>query len=237
MANRPVATQTTTNLRSSHCATNRIWHAQSGAVFVIALVLLSIMTLLGITATRNSSLEENMVRNNRDRQIAFLAAEAALLAGERNVEAAHPVFDDNCTNGYCTQGCPTKPRWSDPAKDVWNVAARHQTYAVQLPGNLVAPRYIIEDLCEYAAKSWREANPGATDLPQRAYRITALGTGGSGNARVMLQSTYVVTRVVNPACAVCNPATMASKGALTIVSAVSHTQAGTVGDPQKIVTH
>ncbi|MBF0340783.1 MAG: pilus assembly protein [Magnetococcales bacterium] len=182
---------------------------QNGSVLIITLILLSVLTLLGVTATKNTSLEEGMVSNTRDRQLAFQAAEAALLAGERMVENAHPTFDGSCTNGYCTQGCPTTPRWTDTSLNVWSNAARHQTYTVQLQGVLSTPKFIIEDLCEYGSQTWRSANPGWTDLPQRMYRITAQGTGGTDNARVMLQTTYAVTRAVNPACATCDTTSLA----------------------------
>lgn len=192
----------------SDTALMRDVHGQNGSVFIIALILLSILTLLGVTATKNTSIEEGMVSNTRDRQLAFQAAEAALQAGERYVQSTHPVFDDSCTNGFCTQSCPTTPRCTDTSLNVWNNAARHQNYSVKLSGVLTNPKFIIEDLCEYGSKAWRDANPGWTNLPQRMYRITAQGTGGTDNARVMLQSTYAVTRVVNPACTICDPSTL-----------------------------
>ncbi|MBF0185040.1 MAG: pilus assembly protein [Magnetococcales bacterium] len=183
---------------------------QKGSVLVVALILLLVLTLLGLGSMRQSAMQEKMVRNSRDRQLAMMAAEAALLAGERHVSSSHPTFTDQCNNGFCTQGCPSKPRWSDVSLDVWNQAGRHQTDSIDLRGTVSRPKYIIEDLCEYATKSWLDANPGASDLPQRAYRITALGSGGTTEAQVMLQSIYVVTRVVDPTCTPCNPATLAA---------------------------
>jgi type IV pilus assembly protein PilX len=182
---------------------------QQGSVLVIALILLLALTWLGVGALRQSALEENMVRNSRDRQLALLAAESALLAGERIVAASHPTFDAQCSNGFCTQGCPSNPRWSDSTLDVWNQPGRHQTASIALQNTPTKPQLIIEDLCEYASTSWRASNPGNSDLPQRAYRITALGSGGTSTARVLLQSIYVVTRVVDPACALCDPASLA----------------------------
>ncbi|MEO5326986.1 MAG: PilX N-terminal domain-containing pilus assembly protein [Magnetococcus sp. THC-1_WYH] len=181
---------------------------ERGSVFLIAMILLTVLTLIGVSAMNTTSLEEGMVRNSRDRQMAFHAAEAALLAGEREVESFHPVFSATCIDGYCTQACPTAPRWTDATLDVWNTTTRHRSYPVEVGGILTVPKYIIEDLCDYGSKAWREANPGWTDLPQRMYRITALGTGGTDDARVMLQSTYAVTRTVDPTCAICDPNTL-----------------------------
>ncbi|MBF0126575.1 MAG: pilus assembly protein [Magnetococcales bacterium] len=209
---------------------------QEGSVFIITLILLSILTLLGVTATKNTSMEEGMVSNTRDRQLAFHAAEAAMMAGERLVETSHPDFEATCANGYCTQGCPSLPRWTDPALGVWNTTNRHQTYSVQLEGVLSPPKFIIEDLCEYGSKSWRDANPGWTDLPQRMYRITAMGSGGSDNARVMLQSTYAVTRMADPACALCDPASLSGVTSTTTSSTTSTTTSSTTSSSSTTTT-
>ncbi|MBF0270707.1 MAG: hypothetical protein HQL98_01345 [Magnetococcales bacterium] len=197
-----------TTLPPSQRARPGVHGSQQGSVFVIALVLLGILTILGITGAKNTALEESMVGNTRDRQLAFQAAEAALLAGERLVENGHPPFTSSCESGFCTQGCPSQPRWNDPALNLWNTPSRHRTHALTLSGVRTPPAFIVEDLCEFGSKAWRDANPGWTDLPQRLYRITALGTGGTDQAKVMLQSTYAVTRVVDPACALCDPASL-----------------------------
>ena len=58
---------------------------QQGAVLVVALLFLVILTLLGTTVAQMSSLEERMSRNMRDRSIAMQAAELALRDAERDV--------------------------------------------------------------------------------------------------------------------------------------------------------
>jgi len=56
--------------------------AQRGAVLLVTLVMLLLLTLIGLASMRLASLEERMAGNLRDRQVAFQAAEAALRAGE-----------------------------------------------------------------------------------------------------------------------------------------------------------
>ncbi|MCX7100437.1 MAG: PilX N-terminal domain-containing pilus assembly protein, partial [Methylobacter sp.] len=51
---------------------------QSGAVLIISLIMLLLLTLIGTTAMQTSTLEEKMAGNLRDRDIAFQAAESAL---------------------------------------------------------------------------------------------------------------------------------------------------------------
>lgn len=176
---------------------------ERGMVLLISLILLAVLSVLGITSMQNATLGERMAGNSRDRQLAIQAAESALRAGENYLDTTHPTFDANCTGGFCTQGCPANPRWSDPILDVWNTASRHMSYTAPLAGINTLPRYIIEDMGPYDPPGWA----GIPDS-QRLYRVTARGTGGSDNARVVLQSTYSVTRMVDTAYAQCDTATL-----------------------------
>ena len=163
----------------------KIYNKQTGAVLVISLIILLVMTVLGITSLRSATMEEKMSGNSFDRSIAFQAAEAALRAGERSVETdPTPLLDENCNGGICTN-----PReqdisnWQeDPSHAVW---ASAQTVDVILDGVRTTARYMIEDMCEFTPMV------GATDS-RRMFRITAYATGGTDASQVMLQSAYAV---------------------------------------------
>ena len=58
---------------------------QQGAVLVIALLFLTILTILGVTAMTSTTFEERLAGNTRDRGIAFQAAEAALRDARRDL--------------------------------------------------------------------------------------------------------------------------------------------------------
>ncbi|MEJ2108265.1 MAG: PilX N-terminal domain-containing pilus assembly protein [Acidiferrobacteraceae bacterium] len=51
---------------------------QEGAVLVIGLIILVVMTILGITAMQSTVVEEKMAGNFKDKDVAFRAAEAGL---------------------------------------------------------------------------------------------------------------------------------------------------------------
>src|SRR3989339_13461 len=61
---------------------------QSGAALVIGLIILVLVTLLGVTAMRTTSLEERMAGQSRDSGLAFQAAEAALRQAELYLNGA-----------------------------------------------------------------------------------------------------------------------------------------------------
>ena len=51
---------------------------QSGAVLIVAMVILVILTLLGVTAMNTSSLEEKMASNTQEQMRTFQAAESGI---------------------------------------------------------------------------------------------------------------------------------------------------------------
>jgi len=112
------------------------YHQQSGAVLVISLVMLSLVTIIGITAAQTSSLEEKMVGNLREQNIAFQAAESALLAGERFVATNKTAPKGNCRNGVYKADdvdCDSAkdlgiPVWEDSA--VWAYDGMSKEYNV-----------------------------------------------------------------------------------------------------------
>lgn len=55
---------------------------QQGAILIIALIMLLLLTIIGLTSIRGTSLQESMSGNLRDNNISLQAAEAALRKGE-----------------------------------------------------------------------------------------------------------------------------------------------------------
>lgn len=58
---------------------------QRGAILVIALIMLLLLTIIGLASMRGTSLQESMSGNLRDSNISLQAAEAALRKGEEKV--------------------------------------------------------------------------------------------------------------------------------------------------------
>lgn len=64
---------------------------QSGVVLVISLIMLLALTLIGVTSSSVTGLEEKMAANSKDVNLAFQAAEAALRAAETSLTNNHPT--------------------------------------------------------------------------------------------------------------------------------------------------
>jgi type IV pilus assembly protein PilX len=159
---------------------------QTGAVLIVSLIMLMLLTIIGVTGTNVTSLEEKMAGNMRDRNLAFQAAESALQAGE--------TWLTTHTYTCSAAGGRFKPRDKDcntataETSEVWDNINWNDTDSVLYTGvlsNLNAnPRYIIEDLGCLPAPA---ACPGTHN-----YRITARATGGTADTIVMLQSIYQI---------------------------------------------
>jgi type IV pilus assembly protein PilX len=60
-------------------------NAQRGAILIVALLFLTILTILGVTAMTTTTHEEKMAGYSRDTAVAFQAAEAALRDARRDI--------------------------------------------------------------------------------------------------------------------------------------------------------
>ncbi|MGZ8142813.1 MAG: pilus assembly PilX family protein [Methylosarcina sp.] len=163
---------------------------QSGAVLAISLIMLLLLTLIGTTGMSVTSLEEKMAGNMRDRNLAFQAAESALVAGEIAVATATPTITCPGTHppGYYLQldkNCDgikeTTAIWNN--SDVWTSDSNSIKFnndnnpsSIDLVALKANPRYIIEYM-----------GPCSASCSKR-YRITARATGGSVNSVVIVQS-------------------------------------------------
>lgn len=144
---------------------------QNGAVLFVALIFLVILTLIALTASSTSILQERMAGGMRNRQLGLMGSESDLRGGEaylwnlsyqlQNAGTGNPL--PPCVTG--TTNCVYQPRngllnskvqtfrtstaWLDPSSD----GARAYTGAVSgLTGTLQGaslasqPRFLIEDL-------------------------------------------------------------------------------------------
>ncbi|WP_422411178.1 MULTISPECIES: pilus assembly PilX family protein [unclassified Endozoicomonas] len=176
--------------------------SQQGSVLMVSLVLLLILTVAGITSIRMTSLEEKMTGNFRNEQLAFHSAEVAVLEAENyiaNTVFSLSSFNSGCSNGLCFSGAEITDAgtcengsdrpWED--ESVWSSSSKHRMTVINLEGISAQAKYIVEFRCYLPKESDGPVpDPGSfTDWAQ-FYRITVLATGGSTDARVMLQTTY-----------------------------------------------
>jgi type IV pilus assembly protein PilX len=164
---------------------------QSGVVMFVALILLLILSLLGVTAARMQTVEERMARNDDNRQMGQQAAEAALRSAEAGLLGGIYVNFAGNTNGLYA---PLLPNGSPLTGMDWTIPANTLPYAgppmTSMPANAAAPKVVIESLPSVAVAgddiSIISLTP--TSPPVTVYRVTAQGIGADNTSTTMLQT-------------------------------------------------
>jgi type IV pilus assembly protein PilX len=160
--------------------------SQTGASLIVALLLLVVMTMLGVSVLRTVTQEERMVAHSYDRSISFQATEAALRQAEAYVKSKVPTpTGSTCdtSNGVCGKlASGSTERWLDSSFTSWFSGTK-----VSGGNTEITPQYIIE----YLGNTYpcRPEDLTAASNCKR-YRITARSNAGTDRAAVMLQSIY-----------------------------------------------
>ena len=176
---------------------------QRGVVLFVALILLLILSLLGVTAARMQTTEERMARNEDNRQIGAQAAEAALRAAEAGLTNGlyGPSQFANNTNGFYELNPATGSVLQGPPAFNWNAAGSAITYPdpanpmpalTSLPAAAQSPKYIIENLPAVAmpGDSIGQVQYASPVSPVTVYRVTANATGADSSSTTILQSIF-----------------------------------------------
>ena len=156
-------------------------------MLIVALVLLLVLTVLGTASIRDTTMEERMAGNFRDRSVALEAAESALRTGEAGISST-TTFDlmtfDGTGGTYEVTSASTSVDPGTPSNYGPPISA-----AALLVNT--GPEYYIEKLPAIALPGSNLAI-GTQNQPPKVhhYRVTAKGYGVSPNTEVILQSTY-----------------------------------------------
>jgi type IV pilus assembly protein PilX len=168
-----------------------------GTTLITSLLLLLVLTVIGITSMQMSRVEERMAGNTRDLSMAFQGAEAALRNGEALIgeQASRP---SDCTGIPCAttpevflegvlgQVENEPSQWWDAGNALPFTDAAGNT---SMQGEAVDPTFVIEHMGFVRTDGGVEMGinpPSGRDF----YQVTAHSDGASGNANVVLQSTY-----------------------------------------------
>lgn len=162
---------------------------QSGAVLIVSLIMLLLLTLIGVTSIQTTSLEEKMAGNMRDKDLAFQAAESALAAAETTLNpvapAVLPIFSNEGTGGFYS-ATPTSPiTEASLVVSFWADETRLKATSTATGLGVATPTYIIQVMGVADCPGAAIGSLGCTN-----YRIIARATGGTTNAVVILESIY-----------------------------------------------
>ncbi|MFM9922644.1 pilus assembly protein [Variovorax sp. H27-G14] len=200
----------------------RLRRLQQGFSLIVVLMLLVVVTVLGVAAAQVSLVNERSARNDRDTELAFQAAEAALSDAESDVLGPNDsvrqrlclfnhrdvtAFVAGCggageNQGLCAPGEPgTDPAWmtadfaADGPRSVAYGAFTGQTYAATAR----APRYIVEAVRSRGTGQGDALQNASAQGPGYVFRVTAIGFGTREETQVVLQ-TNLYKPAASPGC-------------------------------------
>ncbi len=194
---------------------------QQGAVLVLALMFLIILTLFGLAAMTGTTLEEKMAGNSRDYSTALQAAEAAMRDAEADLKgtgvtvgravtaSSFPIAligsatPSGCasTGGTATGLCIIANETTqlyNTSSVAWTTgstsSARYGQFtgAIGLTGVSNQPRYVME-LMQFADGRNKDRVTGASGSTDYYYiRITARAWGANNQTQVTLQEVFII---------------------------------------------
>ena len=164
---------------------------QEGAVFIVSLVILLVVTMLAISSMQSTALEERMAGNTNDRNLAFQSTESALREAEVFIESVTSLGNFDGAGGLYGR-TDAEPSFYTPA--TWNTSGNHVVAGTDF-GSHEAPRYYIKNFTTVTGTegalnmSGYGDNKGTGDVT--VFRVTARGIGaGADSAEVILRSQY-----------------------------------------------
>lgn len=171
---------------------------QQGAVLIVGLVLLLLMTIVGLSSISGSNLQELMSGNLRDRNLAFQAAEAGLRIGEDAVNGVNPPNTSGTVKGFMGElpNGTNANYWRET--HVWVAPVPADSDSVVTDVDLLVtseqPRYVVEKLSAVDVLGGEGSGVDYGELLKlpdlQVYRITSRGVGLTNNSVVYLQSIY-----------------------------------------------
>ena len=179
--------------------------SQQGMSLVMTLMFTVSALVLGVSVMGVNVMQERIIGNTKDRDLALQAAEAALRDAEQDIQVSikpTTVFNDDCKDGLCTP--PTLRAVVSPLpveKQVgfdWATVANVRTYGQftalpALPAVIAQPVYVIERIGDIGIPTGQSMVIGATPVaPGTAYRITARANGARAETVVTLQSIFAL---------------------------------------------
>jgi type IV pilus assembly protein PilX len=184
---------------------------QRGAVLILALVFLMLVTVLALAASSNSLMQLRLAGGLRSSQLADMGAESALRGAEWRLWTASATTPMACTSSgpSCYIYDPSSanatvdtfrstPGWVTEGGTTYTGAALTKASADKTFQLTKDPVYVIEDLGvelppglgAQAESGQTAAGTGNTSTDSHVYRITARSTGANDNTVRVIETTF-----------------------------------------------
>ena len=170
--------------------------SQRGAVLVVSLIVLLVLTILAVSMSQTARLQERMTGNMRDSDLAFQSAEAALRGAESKINS-YDTNPNTCLSPKDSDDCDIFETlalktidlrvddtfWKDNGTEYGVTGKQEMTDAV-----ISDPGFVIE-FVEFVSDE-PGALPADLSKGRSFYEITSRAPGKTATTQAVLQSTY-----------------------------------------------
>ncbi|MEE9494785.1 MAG: PilX N-terminal domain-containing pilus assembly protein [Gammaproteobacteria bacterium] len=163
--------------------------SQRGAVLFISLIMLLVMTLLGVSGLKGTTIEEKMAGNLLDSIHALQAAEAALREGESQLTAV--TVPNVSTTPWLSEANETSegsPIYTTTGNLTSSSSSADLTTTMSTLPN--QPSYLVEILPPVTNRAQGPIGFNEQNTTSSFYRITAYSEGKTDKAIAIVQSIY-----------------------------------------------
>lgn len=166
---------------------------QRGAVLIVSMLLLLVLTILALGASQSTRLEERMAGNARDSDLAFQSAEAGLRAAETYIATAPALsLCSDPTSGTCyvlQQGQFAATDLARQNRAWWQTNAKPYGSPTlqELQEVTEDPRFVIEEFqtVTFSLTVGHGVPPGKT-----YYKSTSWSPGATDTANAVVESVF-----------------------------------------------
>ena len=175
-------------------------HRQQGAALIVSMLVLTVLTLLSLSAMNSAALHQRVSGHLKEGQLAFESADAALRDAETWLDTL-PTQTPPCSSVatdcelfepqalYALEGAEGQPWWSQTDAAWWQ---QHGLDFIADGQDLAQhhddPYSVVEELERVPDSLVVGLAPGNSWV---YYRITARGVGGTERSQSVVQSTFV----------------------------------------------
>lgn len=155
---------------------------QSGAVLLIGLIMLFLITLAGVSSMQTVTLDEKVVSNMQSASLAFHAAETGLTNCETMIQQSGAISAKRLGE--------LSDKWYDDAGE-WDTNGVETTVNPNLPTNqvpLCVAEYIGDASGDIDVKQGYKSNSAVS---RQLFRLTSYSTGGNNKSEAILESLFL----------------------------------------------
>jgi Tfp pilus assembly protein PilX len=156
--------------------------SEEGSVMVVALIVLAMLTIIGISASNTSTTELQIVRNDLLYRINFYKAEAAAREGAQTVANLAKTSPTEVNPGQTTKS------WLlDPVTDGIDMTAIAALQAIDEPSSVVT-----DGATTYAAAYLGRTGSVAAENESQVYHFNLYGLHADDDGRALIEMGYKV---------------------------------------------